>query len=168
VNGGDVTPHDVDEAARAGESLSRLRKVKARSSTLLPRRRCEISSYFRHTIFFIFSPYLAVFKKSVPRTLVYFDVHSLVTPSLQTLKSRTQTCWTYPYCRHTFLCLHFSFQNTVRRYVLLHDVVFVLHNDVTMFFFCFCFLFLLLFRNDDVTMTSQWGALYKNSDERTS
>ncbi len=40
---------------------------------------------------------MAVSKKSVPGTGCHFDVDSLVTPSLQTSKSRTLTFWTHPY-----------------------------------------------------------------------
>ncbi len=40
-------------------------------------------------------PHLGVSKKSVPGTGRHFDVRPLVTPSLQTSKSRTQTFWTH-------------------------------------------------------------------------
>ncbi len=40
--------------------------------------------------------HVAVSKKSVPGMWRHFDVHSLVTPSLQTSKSRTQTFLTHP------------------------------------------------------------------------
>ncbi len=39
---------------------------------------------------------LGVSKKSVPGTGRHLDVHVLVTPLLQTSKSRTQTFWTHP------------------------------------------------------------------------
>jgi hypothetical protein len=39
---------------------------------------------------------LAVSKKSVPGTCRHFDVHVLVTSSLHTSKSRTETFWTHP------------------------------------------------------------------------
>ncbi len=40
---------------------------------------------------------MVVSKKSVPGTSRHFDVHVLVTSSLQTSKSRTKTFWTHPH-----------------------------------------------------------------------
>ncbi len=52
----------------------------------------------------ISSRHMGVSKKSVPGTGRHFDVHYLVTPSLQTSKSRTQSFSTHPYGCFSKLC----------------------------------------------------------------